>query len=140
MILCDEIFFEITVTGAKSDVKKFIKYLKGGAIDDVLEFSSEYIHYDDDYDSKEDDENTWIILANDDFGFETDSLDTDDLLDPLCRESEQLDISGHVYDVNDDEYEFKSVKGSRDYVDSRKNCKFNDELDALRDEEYDDEY
>ena len=43
MILCEELYFEITVTGIKSELKKFISCLKSGELDDFFEFSSDYI-------------------------------------------------------------------------------------------------
>ena len=49
MILCEELYFEITFTGIKSELKKFISCLKSGELDDFFELSSDYISYDDEY-------------------------------------------------------------------------------------------
>lgn len=140
MILYDEIYFEITATGAKSDIKRFVKYLKGGALDDYFEMCSDYISYDDDFSAKEDGEYAEVVFANDELGIELHRLDSDDFLEIFCKETERLDVSGHLYDVNDDEYAFTSPKGRVDFSDARAS-RFNDELDALADDEdYDDNY
>ena len=141
MILYDEVYFEITVSGAKADIKKFSKYLKGGALDEYFEVSSDFISYDDGFADADDGESCELVFANDDFGIETAKFETDDFLDIFCKETEKLDVSGHIYDINDDEYTFTSPVGTTDYMNSRKANKFNDELDALAsDEDYDDNY
>ena len=139
MILYDEVYFEITVSGAKSDVKKFVKYLKGGALDDFFEASGDFISYDDDFAVKGDEELCEMVFANDDFGIEVVKFETDDFLDIFCKESAGLDVSGHIYDINDDEYAFTSAKGSVDYRSARGE-RFNDELDELAEEEYGEDY
>ena len=47
MTLCEELYFEITLTGEKANLKKFVTFLKSGELDDFFEVTSEYIHYDD---------------------------------------------------------------------------------------------
>ena len=49
MTLYDELYFEIRATGPKSEIKKFVSYLSSGELEDFFEFSSDYIHYDDEY-------------------------------------------------------------------------------------------
>ena len=135
MILYDEVYFEITVSGAKSDIKKFSKYLKGGAIDDYFEVCSDFFSYDDDYASADDADTSEMIFSNDDFGIEIDKLDVEDFLDVFCKETANLDVSGHVYDINDDEYSFVSAKGRTDYSNALGSDRFKDELDELADSE-----
>ena len=50
MTLCEELYFEITLTGTKSELKKFVSFLKSGELDDFFEITSDYINYDDEYD------------------------------------------------------------------------------------------
>lgn len=141
MILYDEVYFEITVGGAKADLKKFVKYLKGGALEEFFEVSSDFISYDDNFSDADDSDECEIVFANDDFGIEVSKFDTDDFLDVFCKETKALDVAGHIYDINDDEYTFSCPKGTVDYSNSRNGRKFNDELDELAsDEDYDDNY
>ncbi len=141
MILYDEVYFEITVSGTKADIKRFSKYLKGGALDEYFEVSSDFISYDDSFLDAEESDCCELVFSNDDFGIETAKFETDDFLDVFCKETEKLDVRGHIYDINDDEYTFTSPAGSTDYMNSRKASQFNDELDALAsDEDYDDNY
>ena len=49
MILYEELYFEITLTGKKSDLKKFVSYIKSGELDDFFDFSADYISYDDEF-------------------------------------------------------------------------------------------
>ena len=72
MILCEELYFEITLTGIKSELKKFISCLKSGELDDFFEFSSDYISYDDEYADAGDGDETSIVFTNDDLGIEID--------------------------------------------------------------------
>ena len=89
MTLCEELYFEITLTGAKSDLKKFISFLKSGELDDFFEFSSEYISYDDEFEEKGPDGETSIIISNDDWGIEIDEFDTDEFLEVFCRAAKE---------------------------------------------------
>ena len=139
MILYDEVYFDITLSGAKADLKKFAKYIKGGALEDIIESAHEFISYDDSFSSAEEDDECEMFFSNDDLGLEISKLDTEDFLDVFCKETAKIDVAGHIYDINDDEYMFKSAKGRTDF--SSGAGKFNDELDAIaRDEDYDDNY
>ena len=70
MTLCEELYFEITLTGEKANLKKFVTFLKSGELDDFFEVTSEYIHYDDEFEAKLPNEETSIIFSNDDYGIE----------------------------------------------------------------------
>ena len=132
MILCEELYFEITLTGVKSELKKFITCLKSGELDDFFEFSSDYITYADDYDSTDLNGKTSIVLANDDYGIEIDELDTDEFLDVFCRAARNLEAVGHVYDIDDEEYRFTSELGDSYYLNSDRIMKFNEDEDKAR--------
>ena len=129
MLLCEELYFEITLTGVKSEVKKFITFLKTGGLDDFFEFSADYISYDDEYDTTENDGETSIVLANDDYGIEIDELDTDDFLDVFCRAAKNLEVVGSLYDADEDEYRFVSDAGESYYLNSDRISRFNEDLD-----------
>ena len=134
MRLYDEVYFEITVTGNEDDVKSFVKYIKGGALDDYVEYAKDYITDDDEL-VADGAGNCRMIFTNDDMGIEVSTFDTDDFLDVFCKETARLDVSGHIYDINDDEYRFTSAHGRTDFADA--SVGFKDELDDLADEEYD---
>ena len=134
MRLYDEIYFEITVSGKETDVRSFAKYIKGGALDDFIEYAKDYITYDDDDLEAGDADSFRMVFTNDDMGVEVSSFDTDDFLDVFCKETGALDVSGHIYDINDDEYRFSSPIGRTDFSDASRG--FKDELDDLADEEY----
>jgi hypothetical protein len=129
MILCEELYFEITLTGAKSELKKFITFLKSGELDEFFEFSADYITYDDEYDAADADGKTSIVLSNDDYGIEIDELDTDEFLDVFCRAARNLEAVGHLYDIDDEEYRFVSEQGDSYYLNSDKIAKFNEDDD-----------
>ena len=38
MTLCEELFFEITVSGTKSELKKLVSFLESGGLDDFFEY------------------------------------------------------------------------------------------------------
>lgn len=140
MILYDEIYFEITFCGEKSELKKLVKFLKSGELDDFFEISPDYICYGDEYRDADDSEETEVTFTNDDFGIEIEEFDTDEFLEIICKAGKKLDISGHIYDVSDEEYSFTSGKGDSYYVNARGAKKFNDELDeAAESEELDEE-
>ena len=42
MTLCEELYFDITLIGEKSEIKKFASFLRAGGLDDFFEFSNEY--------------------------------------------------------------------------------------------------
>ena len=72
MTLNEELYFEITLKGVKSDLKKFIDFLKSGELDEFFEFSTDFISYDDRYAITEPDGETSVVLANEDYGIEID--------------------------------------------------------------------
>ena len=136
MILCEEIYFEITLKGEREEVKKFARFLKSGELDDFFEVSSDFISYSDD----DGNDTLTMVFSNDDIGIECDELDTEEFLDLFCKAARKLEVVGHIYDINDDEFSFTSDAGSSDYINSRKIARFNDELDeAAYDEEIDEE-
>lgn len=130
MILSEEMYFEITCRGLKSEIKKLVKFLKSGELDDFFEISSDYINYNDEYDQLDDSGICEMIFSNDDFGIEIGDFDVEEFLDVFCHASKNLDIVGHIYDINDDEFNFTSESGDSGYINSRSVNKFNDELDA----------
>ena len=137
MTLCEELYFEITLTGSKSDLKKFISFLKSGELDDFFEFSSEYISYDDNFEDADSDTETSVVISNDDYGIEIDEFDTDEFLDVFCRAAKELDVSGTLYDIDDEEYSFKSDSGDSYYINARRQTLFNEDTD--KEEEEDDD-
>lgn len=136
MTLCDELYFEITVTGEKTEVKKFVSSLKSGLLDDFFEMDNEYIEYDDDFDSCEAEGETYITFVNDDLGIEIEEFDTYEFLETFCRAGKALDIRGRLYDADDEEYSFVSAKGDSYFLNA-KNIEIQDELDeqAKKDDE-----
>ena len=129
MMLCEELYFEITLTGAKSEIRKVISFLKSGELDDFFEFHSEYVSYDDGFESAEADTVTSATISNDDCGIEIDEFDTDEFLEIFCRAAKELEVSGSLYDIDDDEYSFVSDKGDSYYVNSRNVNRFNEDDD-----------
>ena len=139
MTLYEEIYFDITIEGKKSDVKRLEKFLLGGGCDDFFEVHPEHISYADEFVESDESANVRMFFS-DDLGIELDELDTDEFLEVLCRAAASLDLTGHIYDINDDEYSFRSEAGSSDFYNSKNVRIFNDELDdAARSEEVDDE-
>ena len=140
MTLCEELYFEITLTGAKSDLKKFVSFLKSGELDEFFEITSDYINYDDDYENALPDTETTVIFSNDDYGIEIDEFDTDEFLEIFCKAAKSLDVEGRLFDIDDEEYEFVSAKGDSYYVNAKRTARFNDELDekAYEEDMYDD--
>ncbi len=139
MKLHEELYFEITVEGAKSDAQKFVSYLLSGELDEFLEFTSDFISYEGDFNSAADSEKVILTLANDDFGIEIDEFNPEDFLDTLCRAGKELLIHGNIYDIDDEEYRFISNAGNSYYSNAAK-IDYSDELDEeARREEIDDE-
>ena len=134
MTLCDELYFEITLSGTKPELKKFISFLKSGELDDFFEFSSDYIDYGDDFETVEEGEETYITLINDDYGIEIDEFDIDEFLEVFCRAAKNLDARGRLYDADEEDYSFVSAKGDSYYVNARK-IRVYDELDEKAREE-----
>ena len=138
MVLWDELYFEITLHGEKSELKKFASFLKSGELDDFFEISSDYIIYDDNYKDTPDEEETELVLTNDDYAIEIDEFDTDEFLDVLCKAAKNLDCYGFLSDGADGEFHFESKKGDSYYINARKGIRFNDQLDEVAfDEEKD---
>ena len=135
MILCEELYFEITLTGIKSELKKFISCLKSGELDDFFEFSTEYINYDDTFNEVSDAEKTSIVLSTDDYGIEIDEFDTDEFLELFCRAAKNLLAVGQLYDIDDEEFNFVSEAGDSSYINSRDIKHFNQDDIMPKDEE-----
>ena len=129
MTLCEELYFEITLTGTRPELKKFISFLRSGELDDFFEFSTEYINYDDTFNEVSEVEKTSIVLSTDDYGIEIDELDTDEFLDVFCRAARNLEVVGHIYDIDDEEYRFTSELGDSYYLNSDRIMKFNEDDD-----------
>lgn len=134
MTFSDELYFEITMTGTKAEVRKMAKFLKSGGLDDFIEFEDDYLSFDDSYASAEDFEETSLTYSNDDYGIEIDELEGEDILDVLCRAARALHVQGTLYDLNDEEYNFKSEAGSSYYLDTSKITFFNEDEDKEVDE------
>lgn len=140
MTLYEEIYFDITFTGEKAELKKLSKFLKSGELDDFFEISSEYIMYDDNYNAAEDKDETQIVFTNDDCPIEIDEFDTDEFLEIFCKAATKLDVYGSIFDPDDDEFHFTSAVGDSYYINSRKAIRFNDEIDDIAfSEEVDDD-
>ena len=135
MTLCDELYFDITLSGAKSEIKKFAAFLRSGELDDFFEISADYISYDDAYDEADDDGVCSMTFSSDDWGIEIEELDTDEFLDVFCRAAKKLEVKGTLYDSDDEEFSFVSSEGDSYYINARNIKHFNDELDAHADEE-----
>ena len=139
MKLHEELYFEITVEGVKSDVVKFIDYVRSGELDDFFDFSSQYIVYDDNYAISSDIGQVSVSLSNDNYGIEIDSFDPEEFLDALCSGGKNVTIHGNIFDIYDEEYRFISNAGESSYVNTDK-IDFSDELDdeAKKENGYDD--
>ena len=129
MTLCEELYFEITLTGAKSDLKKFVSFLKSGELDEFFEITSDYINYDDDYENASPSTESTIIFSNDDYGIEIDEFDTDEFLEVFCKAAKALHVKGSLFDIDEEEYEFVSAQGDSYYVNAKRTDRFNDDLD-----------
>ena len=139
MLLYEELYFEIEVTGQKSLLKKFINFLKSGELDDFFEFSADYINYDDEYAESGDTKETSIVLSTDDCGIEIEEFDTDEFLEILCKAGKELYISGQLYDVDDEEYSFISETGDSYYINAKNAKRFNEDDDKPEESDEDEE-
>ena len=139
MTLNEELYFEITLKGVKSDIKKFIDFLKSGELDEFFEFSTDFISYDDGYATTDQSGETSVVLANEDYGIEIDEFETDDFLEVFCRAAKNLEVVGQFYDIDDEEYSFISDKGDSYYLNSKNISIFNEDEDRYSEEESDDE-
>ncbi len=129
MRLYDELFFEITLEGTKADLRKFVKFVRSGELDDFFECAEDYLIYDDAYDDTEDSQPTAITFTNDDIGVEISSFNPEDFLDVFCKATRMLDVRGRFYDMDDEEYAFASAAGTDSYANDADAELFNDELD-----------
>lgn len=129
MTLCEELYFEITLTGKKSELKQLVSFLRSGELDDFFEFESDYVIYDDGFDAADSFAETSIVFTNDDCGIEIDEFDTDEFLDVFCRAARSLDVTGSFYDIDDEEFCFSSEAGDPYYVDTKKISHFNEDDD-----------
>ena len=140
MTLYDELYFEITLKGTKDELRKFARYLLSGALDDFFDISDDFICYDDGFASVSGSEACEMIFTNDDFGIEIDEFSPEEFLDEFCKAARDLEVQGHLYDIDDAEFHFFSDAGDSGFINSRGARAFNDELDAQADaEEVDDE-
>ena len=138
MTLYEELYFEIRATGAKSEVRNFLNYLKSGELDEFFEFSADYISYDDDYAAADAGAEVTVIISNDDYGIEIDEFHTDEFLEILCKAGKRIYLKGQLYDADNEEYSFVSLKGDSYFLNA-KNIEIEDELDQQAkkdDEEY----
>ena len=135
MTLYDELYFEINLIGPKSEIKKFVRYLQSGELDDFFEFNSDYINYDDDFADASDDAETTALITNDDLGIEIDEFDTDEFLEAICKAGKGLYIKGQLFDVDDDEYSFISEKGDAYYINAKNVTSFNEDEDKPNEDE-----
>ena len=129
MILYDELYFDIKITGQKIDIKKFVNFLKSGELDDFFEISTDYIIFDDEYSERSDDDETSIVFSNDDCGIEIEEFDTDEFLEILCKAAKSLDVRGQLYDYNEEEYSFISEEGISYYINAENFNLFNEDED-----------
>ena len=131
MTLWDELYFEMTLRGPKSELKKFVNFLKSGELDEFFEISSDYIMYDDNYSAAGDSDDSQIVFTNDDCPIEIEEFDTDEFLEVFCKAATNLEVYGSLFDSDDDEFHFISSTGDSYYINSRKAVRFNDELDDV---------
>ena len=139
MTLYDELYFEITISGRRADIKKLIAFLESGELSDFFEFSRDYVSYDDDFLTVSETEETSATISNDDYGIEIDEFDVGEFLEVLCRAGKSLYISGQIFDISDDEYSFVSEAGSSYYLNAAAAKRFNEEDDLPVEEDEDEE-
>lgn len=138
MTLCEELYFEITLKGRKFDIDRFITFLRSGELDEFFEFSMDYVFYADGYDACEMFGETKVVLSNDDYGIEIDELEAEDFLDVFCRAAKALDVTGQMYDIDDEEIRFVSEVGSSYYLDPKHVTRFNEDEDEEPEEDDED--
>ena len=130
MRLHDELYFEITAEGVKSELDRFIAFLNSGVLDDFFEVSEDYIIPDDEYDTSLDGDKTSFVFSNDEYAVEIDSFDPEAFLEIFCKGGKNLYLTGQLFDSDDTEYRFISNEGDSSFTDADKIDLFNDELDA----------
>lgn len=129
MTLYEELYFEIRATGTKSEVEKFLNYMRSGELDEFFEFDEEYILCDDDYNSVSDTDEVTVIISNDDYGIEIDEFDTDEFLDVICKAGRRIYLKGQLYDADNEEYSFVSDTGNSYYINALLIDDFNEDED-----------
>ena len=139
MTLYDELYFEIRASGPKSEVKKFVSYLKSGELDEFFEFSQDYINYDDEYFDAGESTEVNVIISNDDYGIEIDELDTDEFLELLCKAGRRLYLKGQIFDADNDEYSFISEVGNSYYINALLVNDFNEDQDKPHEDDGDED-
>lgn len=135
MTLYEELYFEIALKGTKDELRKFERYLRSGALDDFFEVQDDYICYDDGFAAADAGTICEMTFTNDDFGIEIDEFCPEEFLDEFCKAARALEVQGHMYDIDDEEFHFVSDAGDSYFINSRKARSFNDELDAQADAE-----
>ena len=130
MTLYDELYFEITAKGEKSEIKKLVRFLKSGELDDFFDSAEEYINLADNYGSIDDTEKTELVFSTDEIGIEIDEFETDEYLELFSKAAKNLDVTGVLYDMDDNEYSLTSPEGDAYYYNARLKS-FNDELDDV---------
>ena len=140
MKLHEELYFNFTAEGAKSDVKKFVAFITSGELDEFFEITDDLISYGDNYSYAAESEKVSVTVSNDDYGYEIDSLNPEEFLEVLCAAGKNLYIHGNLFDIDDEEYRFVSHAGDNYYLNSDK-IEYSDELDdEARREEVDDDF
>ena len=134
MTLYDELYFEISAKGEKNEIKKLMRFLKSGELEDFFENAEEYINLDDNYEYAENTDNSELVFTNDEIGIEIEEFDTDEFVELFCKAAKNLDVRGTLYDSDDNEFSFVSPNGDAYYYNARLN-NFNDELDEVRNDE-----
>ena len=139
MTLYDELYFEIRAMGAKSEVEKFLNYMRSGEPDEFFEFDEEYILCDDDYAGTSDADEVTVIISNDDYGIEIDEFYTDEFLDTICKAGRRIYLKGQLYDADNEEYSFVSEAGNSYYINALLIGDFNEDEDRPVEYDNDDE-
>jgi len=137
MTLCEELYFEITLKGRKFDIDRFVTFLRSGELNEFFEFSMDYVFFADGYDDCDLFAETKVVLSNDDYGIEIESLVAEDFLDVFCRAAKALDVNGQLYDIDDEEIRFVSGYGSSYYLDLKHVTRFNEDEDEEAEEDDD---
>ena len=139
MTLYDELYFEIRATGEKSEIKRFVSYLKSGELDEFFEFSSDYINYDDDFADADNSSEVTVIISNDDYGIEIDEFHTDEFLEVLCKAGKRIYLKGQLFDADNEEYSFVSETGDSYYTNALLVKNFNEDEDKPVEDDEDEE-
>jgi hypothetical protein len=139
MTLYEELYFDIKLSGQKTELKKFISFLRSDGLEDFFEFSSEYITYDDRFNDVAPEEETFVIISNDDYGIEIDEFDTDEFLEIICKAGRRLYLKGQIFDADNEEYSFVSEAGDSYYINALLVNDFNEDEDKPHEDEEDED-